>query len=223
MSHVAVVLSGCGFLDGAEITESVSTLIALDQAGISYDCYAPDRPQMHVVDHQKGAPAGESRNVLAESARIARGKIAPLGTLDASRYDAIVFPGGYGAAKNLTNFAEKGNDATLYDDVKAAVMPFVHAQKPVVAICAAPLVLGLAAREAGWRGVQITLGAGGEALAQAVEAWGQRHVVKPVEASCVDVEHRFISAPAYMYGEASPAQIFASVKSAIAALTQFLG
>jgi enhancing lycopene biosynthesis protein 2 len=223
MSHVAVVLSGCGFLDGAEITEAVSTLIALDQAGFSYDCFAPDRPQLHVVDHAKGVPTGESRNILAESARIARGKIAPLGEIQAERYSAIVFPGGFGAAKNLTNFAEKGKEASMYPDVKAAVMPFVHARKPLVAICASPLVLGLAAREAGYRGVQMTLGCGGEALSQAVEAWGQTHVAKPVETACVDETHHFISAPAYMYGEATPAQVFASVQSAIAALRQLLG
>lgn len=223
MSHVAVVLSGCGFLDGAEITEAVSTLIALDQAGIGYDCYAPDRQQMHVVDHLKGEPATESRNILSESARIARGKIAPLIELKPDDYDAIVLPGGFGAAKNLTNFAEKGNDATMYEDVKAAVMPFVRARKPVVAICASPLVLGLAAREADFKHVEITLGAGGEPLAQAIEAWGQKHVAKPVEEACVDTVHHFISAPAYMYDDATPAQIFASVTSAVAALGKFLG
>ncbi|QNM97918.1 isoprenoid biosynthesis glyoxalase ElbB [Chitinimonas koreensis] len=223
MSKVAVVLSGCGFLDGAEITEAVSTLVCLSQAGIAYQCYAPDRNQMHVVDHARGAPTDEQRNVLAEAARIARGDIRPLTVLDEASYDAIVFPGGFGAAKNLTTFAQDGQAARMHDDVKAAVMPFVTAAKPVVTLCAAPLILALAAREIGLRGVRITLGAGGEPLAEAIAAWGQTHVPTPVDAACVDEERRFVSAPAYMYGEASPAEVFASVKAAIAALGGFLG
>lgn len=222
MSKVAVVLSGCGFLDGAEITEAVSTLIALSQAGFSYDIFAPDRPQMHVVDHAKGTPTGESRNILCEAARIARGKIAALGELQSADYAAIVFPGGFGAAKNLCNFAVAGEDATMFPDVQTVIMPFVATKKPVVAICAAPLLLGLAAKLADIHGARITLGAGGEPLAQAITAWGQEHVSLPVEQACVDEANRFVSAPAYMYGEASPAQIFASVTAAIGALSALL-
>jgi enhancing lycopene biosynthesis protein 2 len=222
MSQVAVVLSGCGFLDGAEITEAVSTLVALDQAGLPYRCFAPDRAQMHVVDHAKGVPVAETRNILVESARIARGKIEPLANLVPAQFDAIVFPGGFGAAKNLCNFVEKGVDATMYADVRTALMPFVASKKPVVAICASPLLLGLAAKESGYRAARITLGAGGEALSEAIGAWGQQHVPTAVDAACVDTEHRFVSAAAYMYDEATPKQIFASVSAAIAALGQFL-
>jgi len=221
MNKVAVVLSGCGFLDGAEITEAVSTLIALSQAAYVYDIYAPDRPQMHVVDHAKAEPTGESRNILHESARIARGNIAPLAELRTADYAAIVFPGGFGAAKNLCNFAVAGEDAAMFPDVQNAIMPFVTGKKPVVAICAAPLLLGLAAKQAKISGARITLGAGGEPLARAIEAWGQQHVSLPVEQACVDEVHRF-SAPAYMYGDASPAQIFASVSAAIGALSALL-
>lgn len=222
MSKVAVVLSGCGFFDGTEITEAVSTLIALSQAGYSYDIYAPDRPQMHVVDHAKGEPSAESRNILSESARIARGKISPLSELRTADYAAIVFPGGFGAAKNLCNFAGAGEDAAMFPDVQNAIMPFVTSKKPVVAICAAPLLLALAAKQAQINGARITVGAGGEPLSRAIVAWGQQHVSLPVEQACVDEVHRFVSAPAYMYGDASPAQIFASVSAAIGALSALL-
>ncbi|WP_374349009.1 isoprenoid biosynthesis glyoxalase ElbB [Chitinimonas sp.] len=222
MPHVAVLLSGCGYLDGAEITESVATLIALDQAGISYDCFAPNRSHMHVVDHLSIQPQADARNILAESARIARGRIADLTGLDAGRYDALLMPGGFGAAKNLCNFAEQGQQATLYADVEAAVLAFIQAKKPLVAICAAPLVLALAARTAGIAGARLTVGAGGEPLSEAINAWGQQHIVTPLTEACVDPLNRFITAPAYMYGDAGPAQIFASVSAAIAALRGML-
>ena len=114
MPKVAVCLSGCGFLDGAEIHEAVCTLLALDQAGAEIVCCAPDKPQMDVVDHAKGQPvAGESRNVLTESARIARGNVEPLSAVEAADIDALIFPGGFGAAKNLCTFAVDGPNCTV--------------------------------------------------------------------------------------------------------------
>jgi len=107
MAKVAVVLSGCGVFDGSEIQEAVSILIHLSRAGVSYDCFAPDK-KADVIDHLAGKPAGEQRNVLTESARIARGEIRPLAELKAGEYDAVFFPGGFGAAKNLCDFAGKG-------------------------------------------------------------------------------------------------------------------
>lgn len=222
MNPVAVVLSGCGYLDGAEITEAVATLVALGQAGLAYQVYAPDRLQMHVVDHVRCAPAEEARNILVESARIARGQISPLAQLDPAAHAALVLPGGFGAAKNLCNFAVAGEQAVLHDDMKAALLPFVQARKPVMALCAAPLLVALAAREAGITGARLTVGAGGEPLAAALEAWGQQHVALPVEQACVDATHRFVTAPAYMYGEASPAQVFASTVAAVAGLRELL-
>ncbi len=223
MSRVAVVLSGCGYLDGSEITEAVATLVALSQHGMHYDCYAPDRPQRHVVDHLSGEGTEESRNILVEAARIARGNVRALDQLNPDEYDAIVFPGGFGAAKNLCTFAEEGVNARMHDDVKAAIMPFVLARKPVVAICAAPLLLGLAAREAGYSKAQITVGYGGNPLSDAIEAWGQFHMPLAVDQACLDRTHAFISTPAYMFDEASPAAIFASVQAAVAALREILG
>ncbi|TCP11201.1 enhancing lycopene biosynthesis protein 2 [Crenobacter luteus] len=221
---VAVVLSGCGVVDGAEITEAVGLLIALSQAGIPYVCYAPDRPQMHVFDHAKGEDGDGARNILTESARIARGKIAPLSRLKASEHAAVLFPGGFGAAKNLSTFATDGRDARLYDDVRTVALDFILEQKPLLALCAAPLVLALAARDAGIQGAKLTVGthAEGAALVEALEAWGQTHVETPVDAACVDEAHRFVTAPAYMYGAATPAEVFASCQAAVAALKPLL-
>lgn len=224
MQPVAIVLSGCGVQDGAEITEAVGLTIALSQAGLPYAFFAPDRAQMHVVDHVRGQPSGETRNILTESARIARGAIRPLSQLSAAEHSAIVFPGGFGAAKNLCTFAVDGEQASLFDDVRRVVLDFIAARKPLVALCAAPLVLALAARDAGLREVRLTVGsyASGKPLADAIHAWGQCHVETAVDAACVDEPRRLVTAPAYMYGDATPAQVFASCQAAVAALARLL-
>lgn len=223
MKTVALVLSGCGVFDGSEITEAAGVVIALSQAGLAVRFFAPNRGQA-VVNHAAGRPMAETRNIMDEAARIARGQIQPLEALNAAEFDAIVFPGGFGAAKNLTSFASDGANAKLFDDVKAAVLPFVLAHKPVVALCAAPLVLGLIAKEAGIQGARITFGhaAEGQSMIAALEQWGQQHVETPVEQACVDRAHRFVSAPAYMYGAATPAQVFASCQAAVAGLQSLL-
>lgn len=221
---VAIVLSGCGVNDGVEITEAVGVLLALSESGIPYEFFAPDREQMQVIDHFTGKVMGESRNIMHEAARIARGRISPLAELDMLRYSALVFPGGFGAAKNLTTFATDGVNAHLYHDVKAAVLACIAAGKPLVALCASPLVQGLAAQAAGLRNVRITFGsyAEGGDLAEAVVAWGQQHVETRVDEACVDTAHRFVSAPAYMYGNATPAEVFASCRAAVSALQTLL-
>ena len=221
---VAVVLSGCGVYDGSEITEAVGALVALAQADYSVRFFAPDRDQLHVVDHLKGAVATESRHILTESARIARGKIESLSALDMNQFDAIVFPGGFGAAKNLTTFVMDGAQAVLFEDVQKVVFAAIQAKKPIVALCAAPLVLGIAARALGIQGAQITLGDGKEYpdMNAALESWGQTHVLKAVDQACVDTEHRFVTVPAYMYGEANPAEVFSACQAAVAALTSLL-
>ena len=131
---VAVVLSGCGVYDGTEITEAVGLLIALSQAGFSYRCYAPVREQYHVVDHFKGAPADGTRNILTESARIARGAIQPLSAFKAAEHCALAFPGGFGAAKNLTTFIDQGDKAQLYADVNSAVTDAMARKLPLLAL-----------------------------------------------------------------------------------------
>lgn len=221
---VAVVLSGCGVYDGSEITEAVGVMVALSQVDYSVRFFAPDREQLHVINHSKGEVMTESRHILTESARIARGKIESLSALDVDQFDAIVFPGGFGAAKNLTTFVVDGAQAGLFEDVQRVVFAAIQAKKPIVALCAAPLVLGIAARELGIRGAQITLGDGQEYpdMNAALEHWGQTHVLKAVDQVCVDIEHRFVTVPAYMYGAANPAQVFSACQAAVAALTSLL-
>lgn len=194
---VAVVLSGCGFLDGSEIHESVLTLLALDEAGAAVKCFAPRGPQMHVVDHSQKAPAaGQTRDVLAEAARIARGDIHDLTTLRAADVDAVVFPGGFGAAKNLSDFATKGAAATPHPEV-ARVMREMHAaKKPIGAICIAPAVVAAALGKT----VHPTLTIGDDAgTASALEAMGCKHTKCAVTDCVVDEANKIVSTPAYMF------------------------
>ena len=138
---IAVVLSGCGVFDGAEIHESVLTLLAINRQGGEYQCFAPDVPQAHVIDHRSGKETGETRNVLTESARIARGKIEDLAAFRAEDYDALMFPGGFGAAKNLSSFAFDGPDCIVQKDVSAAIAAMRAAGKPIGALCISPAIM----------------------------------------------------------------------------------
>ena len=141
MKKFAVVLSGCGVYDGAEIHEAVLTLLAIDKAGANYQCFAPDIPQYHVLNHVTGKEIYEKRNVLVESARIARGNIKPLSHFTVGDFDALIFPGGFGAAKNLCDWALRGKDCTVNPDVEKAVKGMFEAGKPIGAMCIAPVIL----------------------------------------------------------------------------------
>ncbi|MDR2982414.1 MAG: isoprenoid biosynthesis glyoxalase ElbB [Puniceicoccales bacterium] len=197
MKRVAVILSGCGVYDGTEIHEAVITLLALDRARAQVQCYAPDVPQMHVVSHLTGEPlAGKARNVLLESARIARGAIKPLGELKVQDVDAIILPGGFGAAKNLCDFAVKGADMTV-DPELARVLTGAHAAgKPLGFICISPVI---AAKLFGPAGVSVTIG-NDPGTAQAIAAMGAKHVNCTVSESLADSTHKVFSTPAYMLG-----------------------
>jgi enhancing lycopene biosynthesis protein 2 len=198
MKHVAVILSGCGVFDGAEIHESVLTLLALDRANARITCAAPDIAQHHVVNHLTGQPAaGETRNVLVESARIARGRILPLRDLRASEVDAIVLPGGFGAAKNLCTFALAGSDFTVDPDL-ARLLREAHALgKPLGFACIAPAI---AARLFGAAGVDFTIG-DDPATAAALEASGGRHAACAVADIVVDRRLKIVTTPAYMLAQ----------------------
>ncbi|MBC7835702.1 MAG: isoprenoid biosynthesis glyoxalase ElbB [Phycisphaerales bacterium] len=209
MPRIALVLSGCGFMDGSEIHESVSCLIHLSRHGAEVSCFAPDKPQAAVVNHATGKPAGsESRNVLVESARIARGKIRPLRELRAAGFDAVVFPGGFGAAKNLSNFATAGAACEVDADTARAIKEFHAAGKPVGLCCIAPV---LAARvlgtKAGGPGVSVTVG-NDEGVAKAIVGMGSTHADRAVNQSHIDVRNRVVTAPAYMYGDAPVHDVF---------------
>jgi len=195
---VGVILSGCGVYDGAEIHESVVTLLALDRHGAEAVVCAPNTPQLHVVNHLTGeVAAGEARNVLVESARIARGAIRDVADVAASELDALILPGGFGAAKNLCDFAVKGPACEVHPEV-ARLVREVHAQgKPVAAVCIAPALL---ARVLGEEAPELTIGTDA-GTASALETMGARHVACPVRETVVDERRKLVTTPAYMLAE----------------------
>ncbi|MCW5782569.1 MAG: isoprenoid biosynthesis glyoxalase ElbB [Nitrospirales bacterium] len=213
MKKVAVILSGCGFLDGAEITEAISTLIAIGQNGAAYEVFAPNK-DVEETNHLTQKPTGQKRNVLQEAARIARGEIQPLEQLKAKDFDALAFPGGFGAALHLCNFAEKGSGGQIDPQVARVVKEFADSQKPIAAICIAPAIMALAL---GKKGVNVTIGEDA-GTASELEKTGAKHQNCAVEQYVVDHSNKVITTPAYMYGSARPHQIFAGVSGAIAEL-----
>lgn len=190
---VAVILSGCGVYDGAEIHESVLALLRLSQRGAQVQCFAPDIPQHHVINHLTGAESAENRNVLVESARIARGQIRDVRELQAADFDALILPGGFGAAKNLSDFALRGASCAVQADVLAAARGFAAAHKPIGLICIAP---AMAARIYG-AGVQCTIGHDPETAAKLVDM-GAEHIDCPVDDIVVDAQRKLVTTPAYM-------------------------
>ncbi len=197
MKKIGVVLSGCGVYDGSEIHEAVITLLALDRAGVEAICMAPDMEQLHVVNHLSGeVAAGEKRNVLVEAARIARGKIRNIKEVKAADVDGLILPGGFGAAKNLCDFAVKGAECTAHPEVSRLVREIVAAKKPLAAVCIAP---ALVARVLGTElpGHRLTIGTDA-GTAGALQAMGAAHVACPVTEFVVDEKHKLISSPAYM-------------------------
>ncbi len=191
---IAVILSGCGVFDGSEIYESVITLLCLDQAGAEVQCFAPNIQQMHVINHLTGEVAdGESRNVLVEAARLVRGEIKDLADASTEDFDAVILPGGFGAAKNLCDFAVKGADLTLNEDVARFVQSIHQAGKPVGLMCIAPAMVGKLFGE----GVHFTIGNDQE-TASAIEATGAVHEPCPVNNICIDGTNNVITTPAYM-------------------------
>jgi enhancing lycopene biosynthesis protein 2 len=194
MAKVAVVLAGCGVYDGAEINEAVLTLLSLEQQGASYQCFAPDIEQMHVVNHLTGEPvAGETRNVLVEAARIARGNIRDLASMDVGDFDALLVPGGFGAAKNLCDFAVAGAKMAVNADFLRIARAFHQAGKPIGLVCIAPV---MAAAICG-AGARCTIGSDAETAA-AIEAMGGEHLACPVSEARVDKERKLVTTPAYM-------------------------
>lgn len=197
MAKVGVVLAGCGVFDGSEIHEAVITLLALDRAGVETLCMAPDVDQMHVVNHLTGDVAeGETRNVLVEAARIARGTISDIKTVSASDIDALILPGGFGAAKNLCDFAVKGPDCDVQPDVAKLVREVVASKKPLAAVCIAPALISKVLGD-DKLAHKLTIGTD-EGTAEALETMGSEHVKCPVNEFVVDKENKIVSTPAYM-------------------------
>ncbi|MBW2592883.1 MAG: isoprenoid biosynthesis glyoxalase ElbB [Deltaproteobacteria bacterium] len=193
---VGVLLSGCGVFDGTEIHEAVLTMLALDRAGAQICCMAPDMDQMHVINHMTQQESGEKRNVLVESARIARGEIQNLAEVNESDLDALIIPGGFGAAKNLSDFAVKGPEAIVHSEVKRIINEMTGAGKPVGAICIAPATLAKVLAD---KNPKVTIG-NDVATARAITAMGGTHADLAVEDICVDEKNRIVTTPAYMLG-----------------------
>ena len=188
----AVVLSGCGVYDGAEIHEATLTLLAIARAGATYQCFAPDMKQYHVINHITGEEMNEERNVLIESARIARGNIKPLSEFDAKEFDALIFPGGFGAAKNLSTVAFKGADATVIPEVEKAIEQTVELKKPIGALCISPAILAKVLKD-----VSVTIGKD-KGTAEAIEAMGAKHVETNHGDVVFDENKLVFTTPCYM-------------------------
>jgi len=193
---IAVILSGCGVYDGAEIHESVITLLRLDQRGAQVQCFAPDIAQLHVINHLTGEEMPESRNVLVESARIARGDVKDIREANAEDFDALIVPGGFGAAKNLSNFASAGAGCSLNPQVLALAEAFVEAGKPLGLICISP---ALAAKIYG-PGVTCTIGNDADTAA-VLDKMGANHQACAVDDIVEDTARKLVSTPAYMLGK----------------------
>lgn len=216
---IAIVLCGSGYKDGSEIRESVGVLWALSQAGAEVQCFAPNDKQWDVVNCLTGeVVSGETRNMLVESARIARGNVLPLEKLREtySKYDGIVLPGGFGAAKNLCSFAREGSKGSVRPELTEILLGMHRAGKPIGAVCIAPALLALAFK--GTK-LELTLGATGEASAE-IEKLGHKHVVcRPNEAH-YDTAHKIATTPAYMYDDGVLHEIFEGIRKVVERVVQ---
>jgi len=193
---VGVLLSGCGVFDGTEIHEAVLTLLFLDLEGAQVICFAPNIPMAQVADHVSQKEMKETRNVMVESARISRGEIRDLKEIRGDDLDALIIPGGFGAAKNLSEFALKGPLGEVQPEVKRIIVEIFNAKKPIGALCIAPATVGMALK-----GHHVTMTIGNEEGAiSALEAIGIKHRMCPVDEIVVDDSHKIVTTPAYMLG-----------------------
>jgi enhancing lycopene biosynthesis protein 2 len=192
MKKFAVIISGNGVYDGAEIHETVLTMLAIKKAGADYQLFAPDMMQLHVINHLTGEEMPEKRNVLVESARIARGNIKPLAEYNPKDYDAMIFPGGFGVAKNLCTFAIDGPDCKVNPDVEKAVKETHAIKKPIGALCIAPALISRLLGD-----VELTIGQDA-GTAEAITKMGSKHVKTTHGEVVVDKKHNVFSTPCYM-------------------------
>lgn len=213
----AVLLAGCGHMDGAEIREAVFTLLALDQHGVHVQCVAPNADQHHVVDHATGrVMEGQTRNILSESSRIARaGQCMDIAHARSEDFDMLLIPGGYGVAKNHCDFAFKGIEATVREDVRAFIQGFFQAKKPVGAICISPALVALvlaSTRES----ATLTLGNGAE-IQKAMEALGHAYQSVPSAREIViDEAHQLVTTGAYMFDHATLNDVWTGIERCVA-------
>jgi enhancing lycopene biosynthesis protein 2 len=192
MKKFAVVLAGCGVFDGAEIHEATLTMLAIMKQGATYEVFAPDIQQHHVLNHLTGEEMKEKRNVLIESARIARGKIKDLKNYEANNFDALIFPGGFGVAKNLCDFAFKGADCKINPDVEKAILKTASKNKPIGALCISPVILAKIFGD-----VEVTIGQD-KGTAEGIEKMGSTHVRTTHGEVIIDEKNNLFTTPCYM-------------------------
>ncbi|MDC0609729.1 isoprenoid biosynthesis glyoxalase ElbB [Vibrio sp.] len=193
MKKIAVILAGNGVYDGSEIHEAVLTLLAIEQNDAQWECFAPDIEQLHVINHKTGEVSDETRNVLVESARIARGNISDLADLEVSNFDALIVPGGFGVAKNLTDFAVNGAECSINTFVASACRSFAESGKPAGYLCIAPTIIPMIYA----KGVKATIGHDPDTAA-AFNSMGGEHVECNVADIVYDENYNVYSTPAYM-------------------------
>lgn len=214
MGRCAVILSGCGYLDGAEIHESVLCFLALAGAGHSYQSFAPDVLQAKVVNHLNQEEVEETRSVLVESARICRSEVKDLVSIQPQDFDALLLPGGFGAALNLSNFAKQGTDCEVLESLQRIVLAFFEEKKPIGATCIAPVALAKIFQ--GKVPLRMTLGSSPE-FAEYLKIMGHRPVLAGVADLIVDEENRVYTTPCYMEPP-DLAGMFEGVKKLVARL-----
>ena len=195
MAKVALILAGCGYLDGSEIQETVLTILALEQLGVQWQGLALNKNQTHIVNHTNQTVQKEQqRNMIEESARITRGNIIDIEEADTDDYDAIIFPGGFGVAKNIFNFALVGDDTYKIDETLLKfTRAFYLANKPAGFICISPLIVPLIYP----KNTNITIGTD-EDITNIVEKKGVKHIAKASMEICVDESSKVVTTPAYM-------------------------
>lgn len=208
MINAAVVLSGCGFMDGSEINEAVLTLLSLSLGNVNYQCFAPNIEQYHVTNHLTGEQTQESRNVLIESARIARGDINDIATANAVEFDALFFPGGFGAACNLSDFIAAGENLHINTDVLHFAKQFIASKKPIGLICIAPILATKFCSNA-----KITIG-NDPTLAQAITNTGSQHEISDALDIVIDKKNLLVSTPAFMLSS-NLTVVFTGIKACV--------
>lgn len=213
MKKFALILSGCGSMDGSEIHESVSAMYAIDRSGASYQVFAPDVPQYAVVNHLNRQAVAGKRNCMEEAARIARGDVRPLQELNVKEFDALVFPGGSGTAKNLFTFGYEGEDFRVREDVADCIRAFHQAGKPIGAMCISPLMLAKVIE-----GARVTMGQHAPTSAL-VEKLGGSAVPTHNGEVAVDAENRLFTVPCYML-DARISDIFEDAFALIGKMTE---
>lgn len=211
MKKFAIVLAGSGVYDGAEIHEATLSLYAISKNGGEYEIFAPNINQHHVINHITGEEMPETRNVLIESARIARGNIKDLKEFKAEDFDALLLPGGFGVAKNLCSFAFDGPDCKVNEEVAATLKAMHSAKKPIGALCIAPALL---AKVLG--NVEVTIGQDA-GTAEAINSLGATHTETNHGEIVFDKENKIITTPCYML-DASIAQIGEGAENVVKAI-----